>query len=298
MKNTFFALLGLLTVGLLPAQETNTQAAKATATPDDATLMRIERDAHSSLLLITAMVADTPMRMILDTGATHTILHKESANKLKKGVMWLDTSHLKFEGNTQQRPDMMVANLQAGPGLAPRHLFAVLDLSAVRSMMGEEVDGIIGMDVLGSLPFTFDLKNRKYYWGTPENEVNLTPIRGKMERGGRMMVQGTCGGKTLTMLLDTGSAITRVNAPDWAPGTGNEVMARLGNVNTTTHSKVTEGKPGDIEVAKGIVLKNVVPLLDEPGFSVLLGLDALKDSVLIHLPTERSLYGEFFLAEP
>ncbi|MBE6418393.1 MAG: hypothetical protein E7033_08035 [Akkermansiaceae bacterium] len=296
MKNTFFALLGLLMCGLLPAQATNEQAAAAAALPE-AELMSIERDAHSRLLLITALVADTPMRMILDTGATHTILHKDSTKKIKKGAMWLNTSHIKFEGNTQERPEMMVANLQAGPGLAPRHPIVVLNLASVRSMMGEDVDGIIGMDILGSLPFTFDLKNGNYYWGTPEG-AKLCPVRGKMERGGRMMVQGNCGGKALTMLLDTGSAITRVNAPDWAPGAGNEVMARLGNVNNTTHRKVVEGKPGDIDVAEGVSLKNVEPLLDEPGQSVLLGLDALKDSVLIHLPTQHSMYGQFFLAQP
>lgn len=296
MKNTFFALLGAITCGLLQAQEANEQPTAA-ATPQEAALMSIERDTHSRLLLITALVADTPMRMILDTGATHTILHKDSTKKIKKGAMWLNTSHIKFEGNTKQRPEMMLANLQAGPGLAPRHPIVVLNLASVRSMMGEEIDGIIGMDVLGSLPFTFDLKNENYYWGTPEG-TKLYPLRGKMERGGRMMVQGNCGGKTITMLLDTGSAITRVNAQDWAPGAGNEVMARLGNVNDTTQVKVMEGKPGDIDVAEGVTLKNIKPLLDEPGKSVLLGLDALKDTVLIHLPTEHSMYGQFFLTQP
>lgn len=294
MKKLFYLLLSLTCCTVTATAKPTVPAEVHIPTVDE--LMSITRDNRSSLLLITAMVADTPMRMILDTGATHTILHKDSVKKIKKGIFKLDTSHLKFKGNTQQRPEIIVGNLQAGPGLSPQHPLVVLDLSSVRSMMGEEIDGIVGMDVLGSLPFTFDLKNENCYWGIPE-DAKLTPLRGKMEQGGRMMVQATCGGKELKMLLDTGSAVTRVNTPDWAPGVGQEIMARLGNVDNTKHQRMTEGAAGDLEIAEGVTLKGITPLLDEPGHSVLLGVDALKDSVLIHLPTENTVYGQFFIAQ-
>lgn len=52
------------------------------------------------------------------------------------------------------------------------------EFGAVRSMMGEEIDGIIGMDdILGSLPFTFNLKQNELYWRTPDGAV-LTPLYG------------------------------------------------------------------------------------------------------------------------
>ncbi len=294
MKNLFYLLLSLTCCPLTPAAENAAAPAKHQPAVDE--LMSITRDAHSRLLIMTAMVANTPMRMILDTGATHTILHKESVAKIKKGIYKLDTSLMKFEGNTKQRPEMIVGNLLVGPGLSPQHPIVVLDLSSVRSMMGEDIDGIVGMDILGALPFTFDLKKGEYYWGTPECNA-ITPLRGKMERGGRMMVQATCGGKEIKMLLDTGSAVTRVNAPDWAPGEGEEIMARLGNVDTTKKQRMMEGAAGDLEIAEGVTLKGITPLLDEPGHSVLLGLDALKDTVLIHLPIERTQYGQFFIAQ-
>lgn len=74
-------------------------------------------------------------------------------------------------------------------------------------------------------------------------------------------------------------------------------MARLGNEDSTKQQHMTEGAAGDLEIAEGVSLKNVTPLLDEPGHSELLGLDALKDSMLIHLPTEDSVYGRFFIAQ-
>lgn len=293
MKAFFCILLGLMGGTLTATAQTPAPAAQAPSTEE---LMAITKDNHSRLLIVTALVGNTPMRMILDTGATHTILHKDSVAKIKKGIYKLDTSLMKFEGNVEQRPEMVVGNLQVGPALSPQHPLIVLNLAAVRSMMGEEIDGIVGMDILGAVPFTFDFKSGEFYWGITEG-VELTPLRGNIERGGRMMVQASCGGKEIKMLLDTGSAVTRVNAQDWAPGEGAEIMAQLGNVNDTQKVRMTEGAAGDLEIAKGVILKGVTPLLDKPGHSVLLGLDALQDSVLIHLPTPNSPYGKFFIAQ-
>lgn len=256
--------------------------------------MLIERDAHCGLLLITAVVADTPMRMMIDTGANRTLLHKDSADKLKN-VLRLNTDHIKFNSNSKQKPQMLVANLQAGPGLSPSHVFAVLDLSAVHSMMAEKIDGIIGMDVLGSLPFTFNFKDGKFYWGI-EGEPELAPVYGKMENVGRMIMHPKCQNKTLNLLLDTGSVITRVPAEDWLPGSAGTIQAQMGNVDTTRRVQIEEGKPGDLEVAPGVYLPEVRPLLGKKGESALLGIDALKNSVLIHIPTEDSDYGQFFFA--
>lgn len=266
-----------------------------TATPiQEIDLMSMERDAKSGLILINALVNNTPMRLMLDTGANRSLLHHESALKLKN-AKWLNTAHLKFNSNSAQQPKMVIADLQAGPGVSPRHIFAVLDISSVHSMMAEKIDGIIGMDVLGSLPFTFDFRKNEFYWGVPE-DASLSPIYGNMEKIGRMMVHPKCGNKQLNLLLDTGSVITKVPAQDWEAGSAGEISARMGNVDSTKHIRVEEGKPADLEVAPGIMLRGVQPILCAPQDSALLGLDAMKDAVLIHLPTEKTLYGRFFFA--
>lgn len=292
MKKHLGIILGLLG-GIAPAAMADTAAPTAQQAPSEEQLMAMERDAHSGLILITAMVNEVPMRMMLDTGATHTILHKDSAAKLQN-VMWLNTDNVVFSSNSSQRPRMLITTLQAGPGLSPRHLFAVMDLSAVHRMMSEKIDGIIGMDVLGSLPFTFDFRKGEFYWGIPENTA-MAPLYGTMERGGRMMVAAKNGGKVIKLLLDTGSVITRVPADAWSEGSAGEIAARLGNVDTTKNVTVEEGKPGELEVAPGVTLKGVQPLLNKGNESRLLGIDALKESTLLHLPTEDSNYGKFFL---
>ncbi len=289
---TLFRFMMCLIGGLGAVTVQADTPANAAAPAQEIDVMSMERDAKSGLILINAVVNNTPMRCMLDTGANRTILHHESALKLKN-VQWLSTAHLKFDSNSTQRPKMLVANLQAGPGISPRHVFAVLDLSSVHSMMAEKIDGIIGMDVLGSLPFTFDFRKNEFYWGIPQDAA-LSPVYGKMENVGRMMVHPKCGSKQLNLLLDTGSVITKVPAADWEAGSAGEISAHMGNVDSTQYIKVEEGKPADLEVAPGVLLRGVQPILCKQKESALMGLDAMKDAVLIHLPTEESVYGQFF----
>ena len=98
------------------------------------------------------------------------------------------------------------------------------------------------------------------------------------------------------MLLDTGSTVTRVSAPDWAPGAAGEISAQIGDVNVAVHQQLVEGKPGDLTAAPGVVMKGITPLLGQPGEPTMLGLDALKDSVLVHLPDDRLPGGIFLMA--
>lgn len=257
-------------------------------------IMSMNRDSRCGQVLVTALINGVPMRMMLDTGATHTVLHEESVAKLGE-VQWIDTSKMQFRGNANQRPRLLVAPMQAGPGESPMQPIMVLDLSAVRSMLAEPVDGIIGMDFLKFLPFTFDFRKNEFYWGIPSGE-NLVPLPCEAEQSGRVHWQLSCAGKEIKLLLDTGSTVTRVSAPDWAPGAAGEISAQIGDVNVAVHQQLVEGKPGDLTAAPGVVMKGITPLLGQPGEPTMLGLDALKDSVLVHLPDDRLPGGIFLMA--
>lgn len=288
MKAILPALILSLLLNTAPAQE-------APAEAPGADLMTMVQDARCRQVIVTCLVNNRPMRMMLDTGATHTVLHRESAEKLE-GVRWLDTSKMNLKGNSQQRPGMLIAPLAAGPAEAPQHLFMVLDLSAVRSAMAESVDGILGMDILGLVPFTFDQRRNELYWGVPE-QAKPVPLNGRTDATGRFIISAVCGGRTTELLLDTGSSVTRVNAEDWAPGAAEEVQAHVGNVDTAAVMKVTEGKPGDTEIAPGVILRGLQPIFGQPGEPPVLGMDALRNVTLIHLPMEGASSGVFFVAE-
>lgn len=278
------AVFGVVSVGATVAEQA-----------PDADVMTMVQDARCKQIVVTCLINKQPVRMMLDTGATHTVLHTESAARLE-GVQRIDTSAMQFRGNSQQRPEMLMASLLAGPAKSPQHLFMVLDLSAVRGAMAEPIDGILGMDVLGAVPFTFDQRRNEFYWGV-ELGSELVPLRGKQDRFGRWMVQALCQGKPLELLLDTGSSVTRVHEANWSPGPGEIIEAHVGNVDKSSRISIREGAVADLDVAEGILLRGVKPIFGQPGEPPVLGMDALRGAVLVHLPTEESPYGAFFLAK-
>ncbi len=256
-------------------------------------LLTMARDPRCGQVLVTCLVGGQALRMMLDTGATHTVLHTESAAKLEQ-ARWLDTGNMIFRGNAKHPPKMLVASLQAGGTSVPEFPFMVLPLDAVRQSLETPIDGILGMDVLGGLPFTFDLRNQEYYWGMPTGGT-FEQLYGKQDRYGRLIMQVKCTGKQLALLLDTGSSITRVHREDWRPGSAGKISAHVGDVNATASIQVEKGKPADMEVARGIVLKDITPIFAQEGQPPVLGMDALRGQVLIHMPLEDHLYGVFLM---
>ncbi len=264
------------------------------ATPE-VDVMTMNQDTRCKQVLVTCLINGQPMRMMLDTGATHTVLHEESAEKLKN-VRWIDTSKMNFRGNSAQRPKLLVADLLAGPAESTGHHFLVMNLGAVRSMMTEKIDGILGMDILGAVPFTFDLRKMEFYWGTPE-VAKLVPMNVVPDGTGRVIVQGKCGSRIVQMLLDTGSSVTRVLTDHWEPGAGEEIRAQMGDIDNSSGVKVMTGKPGDIELGAGVAARGVTPLLITNDGPPMLGMDGLRGVVLVHVPAENSRSGLFLLAQ-
>lgn len=253
------------------------------------------QDARCKQVLVTCLINGQPVRMMLDTGATHTVLHTASAEKLQ-GVEWVDTSRMQFKGNSTQRPRLLVSSLQVNNAFAERHAFLVVNLDAVRGMMAEPIDGILGMDVLGSMAFTFDPKNGKFHWGAPKG-ATLQPLYGTRDDAGRMMVQVKVAGKAMELLLDTGSSLTRVYADTWKPGKGAKRAAHVSDIDKAKQQQVVQGKPADMELAPGVVLSKVVPVFCSRDDRSMLGMDVLKDVVLVHLPTAGMPFGSFFIAK-
>lgn len=287
----FSIICALLAGGLLVPAMAEAPATQAPAVD----LMKMNQDARCKQVLVTCLINGAPMRMMLDTGATHTVLHEESAARVPN-AQWLDTSHIQFSGNSAQRPKILLASLHAGPAESPIHPFMVMNLAAVRSMMSEPVDGILGMDMLSHIPFTFDLKSGELYWGIPSGK-ELVPLNAVPDGTGRVIVQARCEGKVIPMLLDTGSSITRVPSDLWAPGVGAEIGAQAGDIDSRASIKVLEGKPGDIELGPGVSARGVAPILGKSGEPSILGMDGLNGVIFVHVPQENSPSGLFLLAK-
>jgi len=269
-------------------------AAQQVDIPASIDLNTMVQDARCKQVLVTCLINGRPMRMMLDTGATHTVLHDESADGLKN-ARWMDTSRMEMKGNSTQRPRVLLASLQAGELAEPQHPILVLNLAGVRGMMAERIDGILGMDILGRLPFTFAPATGRFHWGAPSG-ATLSPLYGTRDDAGRMIVQAQVNGSPVELLLDTGSSLTRVYADEWKPGKAGRKQAKVSDVDGASQKQVVLGKAADMELTPGVVIRNVTPAFCRRDDRSMLGMDVLKDVVLVHLPTAGTPHGAFFIA--
>lgn len=269
-------------------------AAQQVDIPSSIDLNTMVQDARCKQVLVTCLINGRPMRMMLDTGATHTVLHDESADGLKN-ARWMDTSRMEMKGNSTQRPRVLLASLQAGELAEPQHPILVLNLAGVRGMMAERIDGILGMDILGRLPFTFAPATGRFHWGAPSG-ATISPLYGTRDDAGRMIVQAQVNGSPVELLLDTGSSLTRVYADEWKPGKAGRKQAKVSDVDGASQKQVVLGKAADMELTPGVVIRNVTPAFCRRDDRSMLGMDVLKDVVLVHLPTAGTPHGAFFIA--
>lgn len=281
----------VLALGLATVQAAE-ETVKAVAPVDTMTMVQ---DARCRQVLVTCQINGVPMRMMLDTGATNTVLHSGSLSKLKK-PMKMDTSHIQFSGNAKERPDVYLLNVVVAGNRVPNHPVMVLSLDGARSLMAEQIDGIIGMDFLGALPFTFDVASGKLHWGLPEGPLKLAPLYGSKDGGNRLFMNILCDGKPYEILLDSGSTITRLPQSAWPAGAAHTTDLSVSDVNDAAAISATVGKPGVVQLAPGVQLEGVTPVFCGEEEKGILGMDILSRVRLIHVPSTSQASGCFFIA--
>ena len=281
----------VLALGLATVQAAE-ETVKAVAPVDTMTMVQ---DALCRQVLVTCEINGVPMRMMLDTGATNTVLHSGSLSKLKNPRQ-MDTSHIQFSGNAKERPDVYLLNLIVAGERVRNHPVMVLSLEGARSMMAEQIDGIVGMDILGALPFTFDVASGKLHWGLPEGPLKLVPLYGYKDGGNRLFMNILCDGKPYDILLDSGSTITRLPQSAWPAGAAHTTQLSVSDVNEAGAIAATIGTPGEVQLAPGVRVEGVTPVFCGEEEKGILGMDVLGRVRLIHVPSSSQASGYFFIA--
>lgn len=257
--------------------------------------MSMQQDARCRQVLVNCVMNGVPMRMMLDTGATNTVLHSGSLAKLKNPRQ-LDTRNVQFRGNANERPDVYLLNIEFADVKVKSHPVMVLSLEGARSMMAEQIDGIIGMDLLGAMPFTFDAAAGKLHWGLPEGDLKLVPLYGRKDEGGRLFMTIECDGRKHDILLDSGSTVTRLPASAWPAGGAQQMQMNVSDVNSASALNATIGAPGTVKLAPGVELQGVTPIFCGEEEHTILGMDVLGRVKLVHVPSSSQATGCFFIA--
>lgn len=278
---------GLFMVGAAVAAEV-----QPVATTDT---MTMQQDLRCRQVLVNCVINGVPMRMMIDTGATNTVLHSGSLAKLKNPRQ-MDTSNIQFSGNAKERPSVYLLNIKFADVRVNHHPVMVLNLDGARSMMHDKIDGILGMDLLGAMPFTLDIANGQMHWGLPAGKLCLTPLHGTRDAAGRLFMDIVCDGRKQSILLDSGSSVTRIPAASWPAGGAHTVGMSVSDVNEASDISATVGKAGNVELIPGVTLQNVTPVFCGEGEPIILGMDILSRVRLVHVPSSSYAPGYFFLA--
>lgn len=278
-----FLLLLPFFAGLSPAAAQEEPAAVAAAAEPD-----MLRDARCGQVLVLIRMNGTPLRMMLDTGATHTVLAPETLAKIPNAQK-VDTSGMQFNSSSShQRPQLYVVETQAGPRTFAEHPVLVLPLGGVKQMLQTPIDGILGMDVLRFLPFTLDFRSGgSSHWGEPQDGALPMPLNARPDAGFSPMLTIRVGEKEISnVLLDSGSSATMFEEADWEAGTERTVTVHTADINGGAEQGMSIGKPAVIRLAEGAE-QTVTPQLrggkraDARG---ILGVDALRGFRLIYSP--------------
>lgn len=281
------------------AQEPSQQVGEQGAAPSAAvTTAPMERDSEHGQVIVWCAADGVPLRMLLDTGATHTVVDKAvAADKLPK-AFHVDTTGMQINGNAAgMRPDILLVKFGVAGKNRSQHPVLVLPLDGVRAMLKQPVDGILGMDVLSHLPFTLDFRQGGVsHWGADTDGARY-PLSAHPDLGGCPLVSLRIGEKVLqNVLLDSGSTTTLVAPEDWTPGVGESCGAMVADVNGRREVQISFGKPAPVELAPGLV-RELTPQLQQgmnrSSAAAILGIESLEGLRLVYHPEQ----GFYLLAE-
>lgn len=267
-------------------------AAGDAAAPD---LMAMQRDAVSGQIVVTCLVAGKPARLVLDTGATHTVVSEAFARRSLGDVPRLDMSKIKVEGNAAGTTELLRTDVVAG-GVTFRGLVVlVLQLEGVNELQERPVDGVLGMDVLRHLSFVLDFPGDRFLWGYLRDKSLLEPLEGERDEAGRLFARVSRGDRTLSLLLDTGCSRTVVRPPCWPDWQQEGVRMQMADVNGRREVELPIGQPEALLLSPGVRTAAVSPVISaEREADGLLGLDALRGNLLMHCAGEGER-GRFYV---
>lgn len=250
------------------------------------------RDARCGQVLVRCSMNGVPLRLMLDTGATHTVLDPSVAARIP-GARKMDTAGMQFNSSSSRNvPDIYLMQTEVGGRTFSPHPVLVLPLGGVMQMMATPIDGILGMDVLKHLSFTLDFRpNGQSHWGEANDGVAVH-LNARPDDNYCPMLTVKVGGKEISnVLLDSGSSSTIFAAEDWSAGVERSVTVQTADVNGGAAEGISIGKEMTVELAPGAE-QQVRPQLrgakrsDAAG---LIGVDTLRGFRVIYSP-QRGFY--------
>ena len=140
------------------------------------------------------------LNFLFDTGATPSVLDPRVAKKLH---LITEPTPIAVLGGSVQGQTATVASLQIGPITRENIAVSVQDLSSIQNGLPIQLDGIVGLDVLGQSTFVIDYESRQIRFGPLPPMADSIPFHIKE---GLALVDATVNHEQVHLLMDTGAS--------------------------------------------------------------------------------------------
>ena len=169
--------------------------------PDRAAKITVSFELYRDYLIVVRGAAGPlkGLNFLLDTGATPSVLDLRIARKLHLNVTPTDIAVL---NGSVQGGMATVPRLEFGPIRSDNLPVLIEDLSFLQKALPVQVDGMIGLDVLGDSTFVIDYALREIRFGPAPSMPVSIPLQLKQ---GLPIVDATINYVAVHLLLDTGA---------------------------------------------------------------------------------------------
>ena len=197
---------------------------------------------HDYLIVARGSVgSQNSLNFLVDTGTNPSVLDRRVAQKLH---LQERPSILAGINGRVQAGQATVPSLQFGPIRQENVNMEVADLSFFSKVIPVPIDGVIGLDVVGQIPFEIDYSASRITFGPIPSLKNSVPLE---VRGGLAIVTAELNHLSTHLVLDTAASALIVFAP--------KTPAMVSRVNATAVQQ-SSSRMGEFE-RKPVQLRNL-----------------------------------------
>lgn len=240
---TFLALLALGAIPLSAEEQPVPAQGGPAVSITDLKPVKLERDAHSKLLVAQCTVNGVPCNLIVDTAASHTTFDIKFIKKNFPGLP-LEDVQIAPGSNVHAVPRLFAMRSFSMGGLHIKNFFGLaLDLTPLQKDMQVKIDGILGINYLGFSPFLLSVRNASLqFLERSRFPQHRKPLDVERDPSGIFYIRCSRGGDTFPLALDSGSSLSMAPLEQWpADPDGNQLTTKATDIN---------GHNGDCTVMK------------------------------------------------
>jgi hypothetical protein len=247
--------------------------------------------------LIEARIDRAPAVLALDTGAEHSLLDREFAQRL--GLRPLGLANIQKPYSSDQAEVVLVTNIEIQSVHIKDMKMLTDDLVASSGALGVHIDGILGNDILGKFAVTLDYSAGSVTFGPISAMHHGVPI--KLRRiGDRYFADLKSGGVPLTFLLDTGTNFSSLSQAGWSRlNQGQQSLPTIDGVRSSATSATSKlacipqmliGRASYEHLPMRVLPPTSAGIFSNPNISGLLGSDFLMRFIVLLDFANDSLY--------